>query len=179
VQVVDREILATTGRGGMRSQELQRGEFVLASSARGCIGAVSTSERFLTISSQRGGWREARYRVGEEAPESIQIGDTLALVATNRRVIAFDALRDKLVEARLSPQETVLDGEVGDNVVAVATQRRLIGFVPGLKKFMEHELRINEPVHAMMSTSDSVTVTTPYRILVLRSGGTGWSERSR
>ena len=70
-------------------------------------------------------------RAGESAPPPPPLlGDRVALVVTEQRVLGFDGGSRNLVERRLGPREQVLRTEVAANVAVVVTDRRALGLSP-------------------------------------------------
>ncbi len=179
VVVVDREVLAIDARGSAeRSIGLHLREQVGFHGAGGIVGVALTSERVLFFAANRG-WLELRWESGEVPPDSVLLGERVALLATSKRVIGFNAESGLAVDERVGRREPVLDLAIGANTAAVLTSRRLLGLSLSAARFIEEKLGVNEAVESMQAGANIITVTTARRVLIFRSTGGNWEERQR
>jgi hypothetical protein len=179
VVVVDRDVLAIDARGSAeRSIRLNLHEQVGFRAARGIVGAALTDQRVLFFAANRG-WLELRWQAGEIPPERVLLGERVALLATSKRIIGFNAESGVAIDERVTPQEPVIDLAIGANTGAAQTSRRLLGLSLTAGSFVEEKIGVNEPVESFEAGANIITVTTPRRILIFRSTGASWEERSR
>jgi hypothetical protein len=179
VVVVDREVVAIDAEGsGDRSAELSLRESVGFHAARGIVGAALTSERALFFSANRG-WLSLRWLPGEQVPERVLLGERVALLATSKRVIGFNAESGIAVDESIGRSESVHDLAVGANAGAALTSRRLLGLSLGSSRFIEEKIGVNEPVESLDAGANIITAKTPRRLLIFRATGASWEERPR
>lgn len=179
ILAIDNNVIASTGSGGSRAFDLDKGEEVLAKASSGCVALVSTNRRLLVISALGGAWTPIPYRQNEQLTSELLVGDLVGMAITDRRIIAFEPVGRHVVKINIPSQETVTHWAVGESVVAAATGHRLIGFSAGLSRSAEIALRLEEHVESFDSASDIITVVTEARILTLRSGSGVWGIRKR
>lgn len=179
--IVDgRELLAIDARsGGQLATTLELEEAVLWTGSRGAVGIVLTDRRAFAVSSKSGTWQEARYLRNEELDSDVLLGDRVALLATNRRVLGFEAGSGNLIESRLGVREKVLAQRVGENSGVVVTDRRALGLSPARGGFFEIGINAQERIEAVEAKANLATVTTDSRILIFRVGTASWEERLR
>jgi hypothetical protein len=178
IVVTRRALLAVDAEGGGdRREPLEQGERVLWTGTRGAVGVALTDERVLAVATGSAAWQTTRYRQGESAPHLAELGDRVALVATDRRVLGFDGGSRNLVELDLGPRERVIETRVSANLAVVVTDRRALGLSPFAGGFFETSLRLGESVESFETSSDVATLTTSERLLIFRGPTGSWSER--
>lgn len=178
IVITPRALLAVDAEGGGdRREPLERGERVLWTGSRGAVGVVLTDKRVLAVATGSGAWQTTRYRQGESAPHLAELGDRVALVTTDRRVLGFDGGSRNLVEQSLGPRERVIDTRVSANLAVVVTGRRALGLSPFAGGFFEASLRLGESIEGFEASSDVATLTTSHRLLIFRGPTGSWSER--
>ena len=160
-------------------ERLRLGERVLWSGARGRVGAVLTDQRLLAVTPSASSWRELRYRVGEQPPESVLLEERLALATTTQRALGFDGRSNNWIERDLTPRERVIASRVGPTTGLVVTDRRALGLSVNSGGFFEVDLRLHERFEAATALSGVATVTTSQRVLVFQGNTGHWSERRR
>jgi hypothetical protein len=182
VVAVDRRLLAVNGRtGNVIEEKLERGEELIWFENRGQIGVAATTLRLLGVTARAGNWRELRYRLSENEPlpSAFYLGDRVALVPLATRLVAMGQGSTRWSELRLGPREWVEMVEAADNVGYALTSRRLIGFPSEGSSFAEIALTPGEGHVASSLEDDSVTITTPWRVLLFRVGAGRWTELVR
>jgi len=168
--------LAAEG-GGDRREALERGERVLWTGSRGLVGVAVTDKRILAVTTRSAAWQTTRFRRGESAPHVTALGDRVALVVTDRRLLGFDGGSGNLVETSLGLREAFRDARVSANLAVVVTDRRALGLSPFVGGFFEVALRLGESLEGLEAVSDVATVTTSQRLLIFRATSGSWSER--
>jgi len=180
LQIVEtpRALLALDAEGGGDNREaLERGETVLWKGSRGLVGVALTDRRVLAVRTRSAAWQTTRWRRGEEPARAAALGDRVALVTTERRILGFDGGSGNLIESSVGPHEEVLDRRVGANLAVVVTSRRALGLSPFVGGFFETALRVGESVESVETGSEIATLTTSHRLLVFRGRTGTWSER--
>ncbi len=178
VVVTSRELLAIDAEGGGETPErLNLREQVLFSANRGRVGVVLTDQRVLAVGVRSGAWQGARYLRGESRPHGAELGDRVALVTTDRRLLGFDGGSNNLLEASLGPRERVLETGVSANLAVAVTDRRALAISPFSGGFFEIPLRVGETVENLNLSSGTATLTTSVRLLIFRGRAGTWSER--
>jgi hypothetical protein len=179
VFAIDGELIASSGGGGTRSADLEKGEEVLQKASRGCVAMVSTNRRLLVVSALGGPWISVLYQLNETPAYELLVGEQVGIAISDRRIVGYDPRTTQVVALDIGAQESVTHWIAGDRIAAVATDRRVIGYSVGLSTFAERTLRLKEKPGALDSGSDVVTVITGERVLTLRSGAGYWAERKR
>jgi hypothetical protein len=175
---VDRSLVALDARGGGDTRErLGIGERVLSRSARGQVGVAVTDRRVLAVTASSAAWQEARYQLDEAVAGAPMLGERVALILTNRRVIGFDGGSGNLVEHRLGPRERVIARDVSANVAVAVTPRRALGLSPFTGGFFEAPVSVDEAVRSVEATGNVATVRTSRRLLTFRAPSGAWSQR--
>ena len=178
IVVTPRALFAVDAEGGGDNREaLERGERVLWTASRGRVGVALTDRRVLAVAVRSAAWQETRYRRGESRPHLAELGDRVALVTTDRRILGFDGGSGNLIEESVGPREEVLDTRVGANLAVVVTSRRALGLSPFAGGFFTTDLRLGEAIEGFEAGSDVATLTTSQRLLVFRGRTGAWSER--
>jgi len=178
IVVTERALLAVDGEGGGETREdLERGEEVLWTGSRGAVGVALTDRRLLAVRTLSGSWQSTRWRRDEQRPAAAELGDRVALLATDRRLLGFDGGSGNLAEESVGPREQVLETSVAANVAVVVTSRRALGLSPFAGGFFETPLRVGETVEGVDAASEIVTLTTSHRLLFFRARAGAWSER--
>ena len=178
VVVVQRQVLAIDARGGgQTSEKLRLNEEVLWTGSRGVIGVALTDQRILAATTESGSWSEIKLHRTESAPEDALLGERVALMVTDERIIGLNGGSGNLVEARLGLRESILVRRIGENVGAVVSNRRALGLSPFAGGFSEIALGLKERVESVNTNSNLATIVTDRRILIYRSPSGSWEER--
>jgi hypothetical protein len=178
IVVADRALLALAARSGSGPRAaLQRGERVLAQHTRGRVGVALTDRRILAVGVGSAAWQDVRFRSAEELAGEPQLGDRVALVVTNLRVLGFDGGSGNLVQQRLGTRERVLSQATGANVVVVVTDRRALGLSPFAGGFFEVPLSLYEGFEGVEASGNMATVRTSRRLLTFRAPTGIWAEQ--
>jgi hypothetical protein len=178
VVVTRRALLALDAEGGGDTREaLELGETVLWKGSRGLVGLALTDRRVLAVRTRSAAWQSERWRRGESRPHFVELGDRVALVATDRRVLGFDGGSGNLIESSVGPRERVVDAQVGANLAVVVTDRRALGLSPFAGGFFETDVRVGETIRGLEVASEVATLTTSQRLLIFRGRSGTWSER--
>jgi len=178
VIVVQRDVLAIDARAGGRAKEtLRLEEEVLWTGSRGRVGVAITDQRILAVATEFGHWARIALRRVETAPEYALLGERVALVLTDERVIGFNGGTGSLVEMSLGVKESVFVHRVGENVGVVVTNRRALGLSPFAGGFHEISLGLKERIESVSANANLATVVTDRRILIYRSPSGSWEER--
>jgi hypothetical protein len=178
IVVMEDEILAVDAEsGGSSVVRRHLGESVLWTGTRGRVGLVITDERVLGIAPQSGGWQEAPYERSEGPARDAQLGDRVAVVVLDNRVLGFLGTVGRFVQARIGPQEHLRELRVGANVAVILTNRVALGLSPEAGGFFEFRLHVKERIQDVAARSNLATVTTDQRVLVFRAPTGTWAER--
>ena len=179
VELVGRELVAFDLQGsGQLVERLEAGEEVLRTASRGRVALALTNRRALGATPASSSWRAERYRLSEVPPESAWVSQTLALVVTGERALAFFG-NGNWVEQRLGPREQVQATEVGPTTAVVVTDRRALGLHVERGGFFETELRLGESIESVRALSGVATITTTQRTLVFKGPSGLWVDRRR
>jgi hypothetical protein len=170
---VDNRVLAIDARN-RRTREVRL-------DSRGLVAVVRTTARVLGIGTRLADFLQVRYRIGERAmpPEDVYLGDRVAIVKLDNRLLGMSTTTSSWLELDMGPQEELGEFFTETNVVAVTTQRRAIALAPKLTKFATINLGPSERVLSASTNESSVTLTTRRRILIFRAGDGNWSELLR
>lgn len=177
---VDRRLVAVVADRGLPEIELEIGEQVLETRSGGLVGVATTTSRLLGITAKSANWRELRYRIGEResAPQSVFLGDRVALVAMRTRLAALAPGGTSWNELDLAPSEGILRAVVDANLAGVITARRAIAFAAP-SGFVEIPLRPLERVQGESVEESSWVLTTNDRLLIFRVGADRWISQRR
>jgi len=183
VEVVGREVVAFDLQGsGQLALRLELDEKVVFRGARGRVGVVLTDRRMLAAAPGSASWQSERYRLGETPQESAWISQTLALVVTEQRVIAFLAVRPNAagtwIDETIGPNERVVTTRIGPATAVVITDRRALG-IGERGGFFATPMRLSEEIEGVEAISSIATVTTSQRTLVFKGPSGIWTERDR
>ena len=179
VQRIGRDLVAIGARGGgQRTLRLQIGERVLFQEARGRVGVVLTDRRVLAVTDRSAAWQEERYRNAESVSTEALLGDRVALVTTEQRVLGFDGGSGNIVEDTIGPREKLLWTGVGANVAVAVTDRRALGLSPLRGGFFPVSLRVGEQLESVTTEANLATVLTSRRLLIFRASSGSWEERN-
>jgi hypothetical protein len=177
--VLPHELVAIDGRRGEeRRVDLRVGERVLSMASDGQIAIARTEQRLLAIAVGSAAFQERRYFIDEVLTAEPELGDRVALVVTNRRVLGFEGGGRSWRERRLGPRERVIATAVANYVAAVVTDRRAFGLSPQRGGFFEVPLTLGERVLSLEATGDVATLRLPNRLLIYRAPDSRWSERT-
>ncbi len=179
VEVLGRDLVAFDLLGtGQLSERLELDEEVLFTASRGRVALVLTTRRMLAATPDSSSWRSERYRITERPQESAWISQTLAMVVTGERVLAFFG-RGNWAEESFGPREEVSFARIGPATAVVVTGRRALGVSGERGGFFEIELRLNETIESVKAVSSIATVTTSQRTLLFKGPSGRWTERAR
>jgi len=179
LQILPRELIAIDAMGGPGpSEALELGERVLRHDSRGKVGVVYTNKRILAVGVGSGSWQHTRYRSSESAPGPPMLGDRVALIVTDLRVLGFDGGSGNLVERRLGPRESVLYTEVSSNVAVAVTDRHAFGLSPFSGGFFAVAVNVGERLESVEATGNFAIVTTSRRTLTFKGPAGIWAERT-
>jgi hypothetical protein len=180
VLVIDRELLAFDALGTKNFRvRLELDEDVIWSGAQGLVGVVLTTRRALAATPVASQWQEVRWRAIEVPANSAEVSDRLALLATDKRVLAFDSVGALWVESSIGPRERVTTLRAGQNSGVVVTNRRALGIAPDAHGFFHTNLRLHEDIERVNADANLATIMTSQRILVFRGEVGSWSEVDR
>lgn len=176
--VLERELVAIDAAGGgQTTEDLHLGEQVRWTGSRGQVGVVLTDERVLAVATGSASWQEARYQRGESPPAEALLGDRVALVYTDQRVLGFDGISGNLLEYRLGPQEALTHVRVGENVGLAVTSRVALGLSPHVGGLFAFKLHLRERIETVDVRSNLATVRTDRRILIFKAPAGSWSVK--
>lgn len=179
IQLVGRDLYAIDGRGGVLTERLEIGETLNWRGSRGRVGIVLTDRRFLGASSNSSRWQSERYLRTENPPAEALLGEQVAVIVSNKRILGLDANRGTFAVVGLGPLERIVATEVGANVAVVVTTRRALGIAPRLGGFVEIHLTPQEKAPQISVSGNVATVLTPRRLLTFRGPAGSWGERRR
>jgi hypothetical protein len=180
VLVVDRELLAFDALGTKNFRvRLELDEDVIWSGARGLVGVVVTNRRALAATPMARQWKEVRWRTSEAIPQSAEVSDRLAVLATEQRVLAFDSVGALWMQSSIGPDEYVTTLRAGQNSALVVTNRRALGVAPDAHGFFHTNLRLHEDIERVNADANLATIMTSQRVLVFRGEVGSWSEVDR
>ncbi len=178
VMVADRQLLAFDARGGGQIREdLRLEERVLWKGAQGRVGVVVTDQRLMAVGVGSGAWQVADLQLGEQVSGEAMLGDRVALIQTNRRVLGFGGEPLAISERSLGLRENVLARRVGESVAVLVTDRRALGLSPFRTGFAEIKLWLDERIESVSAVANLATLRSDRRILIFRSSSRSWEER--
>lgn len=155
--------------------ELGIDETVQWSGVRGRIALAITNRRILAAV-PASDWTEKYFEVSESAPQRVVLGDRVALLATDRRVLGFEGLVGTWSEDSLGPRERVLSAGAGTNVAVAVTRTRVLGVAAATGGLFEAELGIREEAEALRVHGSFATVETKQRLLTFRAPSGTWQS---
>jgi hypothetical protein len=174
---LERELVAVDGLAGAETRvDLERGERVLWTDARGRVGVAVTDRRLLAVATRSGAWQSTRFRRGELPPDGVLLGEEVAVAVTGKRALGFDGGSGNLVERSLGPRERIIAADASGAVGLVVTDRRALGVSPFAGGFFPIALNVGESVEAVAATGNVATVRTSRRLLTFQAGGGVWVE---
>jgi hypothetical protein len=180
ILVLDRHLAAIDAEGGGQTRvNLRLNERVLWTGSRGKIGVAITDQRLLAVATNSAAWQEADFQRPESPPASALLGDRVALVTTERRILGFNGGSGNLVESSLGVRETVVARRVGENTAVVVTDRRALGLSPSAGGFFPVDLQLGERIESVTASANFVTLTTHRRVLIFRSPTGTWEVSRR
>jgi hypothetical protein len=178
IVVLERQLLAIDAAGGgQTSVDLQIGEGVIWTGARGRVGVAITERRLLAVAARSAAWQEERWRRTESAPTGALLGDRVALVVTSERALGFNGGSGNLVEYRFGPHEEPVLSRTGANVAVVVTNRNAIGLSPQAGGFFPVDLQLAEEAVDLTARSNLATLRTSRRLLFFRGPSGTWESR--
>jgi hypothetical protein len=177
---VDRRILAVSAeRGKVLEVGLRLAERVVASRSQGLIGVVTTNQRLLGATNRSGSWQAVELRRSETGEEPIHVSDRLALVPMPTRLMGLAGGTGIWAELELQPGENPIRVHVESRVGLCLTPRRAIALSAGGGGFVQRLLTPKETIESMSLKESSITLTTPYRVLLYQDGSDRWTELRR
>jgi hypothetical protein len=180
ILVLDRHLAAIDAEGGGQTRvDLRINEQVLWTGSRGKVGVAITDQRLLAVATSSAAWQEADFQRPESPPASALLGDRVALVVTERRILGFNGGSGNLVEVSLGIRETVVARRVCENTAVAVTDRRALGLSPSAGGFFPVDLQIGERIESVKASANFVTLTTHRRVLIFRSPTGTWEETRR
>lgn len=179
VDQIGRELVAFDLVGsGRLATRLEPKEEVLWMGSRGRVAVALTTARMLAVTPHSGSWQEERYRLVEAPVAEAYLSQTLALVVTPLRALAFFGTGNWTEEV-LGPHEDVMAVSVGPAAGVVVTERRALGVSGETGGFFETKLRIHEEVESVRAFSGVATITTSQRTLLFKGPDKLWLEYDR
>jgi hypothetical protein len=179
VEIIDHEIVAFDLEGsGRLAMRLERNEEVLFYGSRGRVAVVLTTQRMLGATPVSASWQEERYRLTERPLDHAILSQSLALVVTPQRALAFFGTGN-WAEQTLGPREYVITSELGPAAGVVVTQRRALGISTETGGFFETKLRLKERIESVRAISSIATITTSQRTLIFKGPSGLWVEHDR
>ncbi len=179
VEIIGREVVAFALEGsGRLTTRLELDEEVLFHAARGRVAVVLTNLRMLGATPFSASWQEERYRLTEQPLDHASLSQSLALVVTPQRALAFFGTGN-WAEQSLGPRERVITTRLGPGVGVVVTQRRALGISTESGGFFETKLRLKEKIESVQALSSIATITTSQRTLIFKGPLGLWVEHDR
>jgi hypothetical protein len=175
---LERVLLAIDAEsGGQNSVSLELGEQVVSKRSRGRVGVVVTDRRMLTVGVGSATWNEERYQIGEATKPTVELGDRVALLVTNKRVLGFSSRDSELTEYRIGPHERVLTTRVGANAAVAVTSRQALGLSAATGGFVRTDFHLRERLVEVSPRANLTTIRTNRRLLIFRAPTASWEER--
>lgn len=171
-------LLAVDANGHDLRLPLEIGERVVHIESRGRIGIALSDRRILAVAVGSAAWQKERLRIGEQLRELPILGDRVALILTDRRILGFDGGSGNLVERSLGPHEKLLQRAVSNSVAVVTTDRRALGLSPFRGGFFQMSLRPGEGSATLRVSGNVATLHTSRRLLTFDALSGRWRERS-
>ena len=179
VEIIDREVVAFDLEGsGRLATRLLLDEEVLFHGSRGRVAVVLTNQRMLGATPVSASWQEERYRLTERPLDYASLSQSLALVVTPVRALAFFGT-GSWAEQTLGPRERVITTRLGPAAGVVITQRRALGISTETGGFFETKLRLKEEIETVRAISSIATITTSQRVLIFKGSSGLWVEHDR
>lgn len=178
IEVDGRDVYAFDALTGQNSTlRLEVAERIVFEKSRGRVGIVLTDRRVLGVAAGLG-WSELRLGIQEEVPSTVLVEDRIAVLASNRRALAFTGSGGWLSEG-FSPGESTISIRVGAAVGLITTNRRALGAAPGSGRFVAKDLQVREVLESVGTQDTLATLRTDRRILVFSAPRALWSEKKR
>ena len=156
--------------------DLRPDEKVLWSGSRGYLGAFLTDLHFFVISTSLNAWRAMPLRLDESGKGIVSLSPYIALMVTQDRAVAFDAISSRFIETILPIQDELLAAEAERYVAVVITSSRAFGLAAESSAFIEIFLRGGESIEEIKLTYSKATVHTSERLLTFEASGSTWKE---
>jgi len=163
--------------GGQKRVPLEIGETVIAIRSRGRVGFVATDRRMLAVGTASAAWQQERYQIGEQGPPLIQLGDRVALLVTNLRVLGFNNRDSLFTEYQIGPNERFVASYAGANAAVALTNRNALGFSPRFANFSTTDFQLRERILDVSPRANLTTIRTNRRLLIYRAPSGTWVER--
>ncbi len=171
---VDDKIYAILSSGKKFSFDLRRTESVQWLDARGYLAAFLTNLRFVVISYKSDDWQIAPLKLSESSNNVPGLSPTLALLTTNSRAIAFNAISNRFVEKEFLLRDELLAAEIGEQIAIVVTSSRAYGVGSGSSGFAQVHLKLNETIEDIKISTHRGTIRTPDRLLTFLGRNSTW-----
>lgn len=163
--------------GGQKRIDLELGEKVVLLRSRGRVGFVATDRRMLAVGTASAAWRQERYQIGEQGPPRVALGDRVALLVTNLRVLGFNNRDSHFTEYRIGPNEQFLASYAGANAAVALTNRNALGLSPRFANFSSTDFQLRERIVDVSPRANLATIRTDRRLLIYRAPSGTWVER--
>lgn len=163
--------------GGQKRIDLELGEKVISLRSRGRVGFVATDRRMLAVGTASAAWQQERYQIGEQGPPRVELGDRVALLVTNLRVLGFNNRDSRFTEYRIGPNEQFLASYAGANAAVALTNRNALGFSPRFANFSATDFQLRERIVDVSPRANLATIRTDRRLLIYRAPSGTWVER--
>lgn len=179
LQINENRILAFSGKKPPVSVDLDVGEEVRSHEEEGYVGAVLTNRRFLAISSLSGEWLSEPLLLGEENIGDITVGEKVAMLVTERRVVGFTYRRDRFVKYQIPVGDLVIAKDAGENYGVVVMSDRAAGLSSETGDFNEIIFDIDETFRSLETATTFATIDTDLNIYSYRGSSGTWSTRPK
>lgn len=179
LQVSERGVLAFPDRHPSAAVDLETGEDILLSEEKGYVGAVVTNRRFLAISSLSGKWLSEPLEHGEENNADLKLGEKIAMLITDKRVIGFTFSGEGFVEYDLPFGSDIAAEDAGENFGIVAMRDRAVGLSSETGRFREMEYEVGETFESLEMATTLALVYTEDNIYSYRGSSGTWSIREK
>ncbi|HKJ98127.1 MAG TPA: hypothetical protein VJ959_04335 [Desulfotignum sp.] len=175
----ENRILAFSGRKPSVAVDLEIGEKVRLSEEKGHVGAVLTNKRFLAISSMSGKWVSEPLISGEVNTAGLTVGEKVAMVVTDRRIIGFTPMKEGFIAYDLPIGTEVRARDAGENFAIVAMSERAVGLSSETGNFRDIEFDIGESFTFLEMATTLALVHTEDNIYAYRGASGTWSIRPK
>ncbi len=179
LQINENRILALSGGKPSVAVDLEIGEEVRMNQEKGYVGAVLTNERFLVISSISGKWLSEPLITGERNTASLTVGEKIAMVVTDRRIIGFTFMKEGFLEYDLPIGTEIRAKDAGENFGIVAMSDRAVGLSSETGDFRDIEFDIGESFKSLEMATTLSLIHTEDNIYAYRGSSGTWSIRPK
>ena len=179
LQIDKNTILAFSGTEHPVSIALQTGETVKIIRQKGYVGAVLTNIRFLAISSVSGRWLSESLNLDEEDNADLILGEKVAMLVTNSRIIGFTYRRDSFVYYELPMGKRIIEKDAGKDFGIVVMSDRAVGLSSKTGDFTETDFDMDESFKSLEMAATFALVNTNDNIYSYRGSSGAWSVRPK